>query len=102
MSVPSLTPILSPYLVPAAQLHPPLSSHLLPLMFCISCCLSSLNLPPSVIYFSPLLLRPLLGSDTKAIQWTRLSQTVHRNKVHCCLPCTMGNQLIDVYWHTVY
>uniref|UniRef100_A0A672HWM3 SET binding protein 1 n=1 Tax=Salarias fasciatus TaxID=181472 RepID=A0A672HWM3_SALFA len=52
--------------------------------------------------FLPPLPRPLPGSDTKAIWWMRLSQTVHRNKIHCCLPCSMGNQLIDVYWHTVY
>lgn len=64
--------------------------------------LSSLDLPAVSFFFPLSLLRPLLGSDIKAIWWVRLSQTVHRNKVHCCLPCTMGNQLIDVYWHTEY
>lgn len=58
--------------------------------------------PPPVSFISPSLLRPVLSSDLKAIWWMRLSQTVHRNKVHCCLPCTMRNQLIDTYWHTVY
>lgn len=101
-------------LVPLLAQHPPyffsppwclpLIISLFPLIYPQSCFLHLplLVLLQPVSFISPFLLRPVLSSDIKAIWWMRLSQTVHRNKVLCCLPCTMRNQLIDVYWHTVY
>ncbi len=95
----TFSPVLKPSLVPAAQLHLPLSSHLLPIVLYLSLLVL---LQPTLSHLFLPTCSGLLSSDIKAIWWTRLSQTVHRNKVHCCLPCTMRNQLIDMYWHTVY